>query len=119
NLRHFGRARSLDRHRIPLCYGRQRKVKDAIMLVDILINASPDGDADPAVNCGLSLAKSLNAHATGVVLGVEPIVPVTYFAAAPVELVNKLRGAAEEAANAAAARFTKAANAAGVDSDSF
>ena len=89
------------------------------MLVDILINASPDGDADPAVNSGLSLAKSLNAHATGVVLGVEPIMPVTYFAAAPVELVNKLRGAAEEAANAAAARFTKAANAAGVDSDSF
>jgi nucleotide-binding universal stress UspA family protein len=88
-----------------------------LMLTDILINVPAENDADPAVNCGLALAKTFGAHVTGAVFGIEPTVPVSYFSAVPGEVMMDLRNAAEQAARDGAARFAKAAQAAGVDAE--
>jgi nucleotide-binding universal stress UspA family protein len=87
------------------------------MLTDILITVPAGNDADPAVDCGLALAKSFGAHVTGAVFGIEPTVPVAYFSAVPGEVMEDLRRAAEQDAREGTARFMKAAQNAGVEAE--
>lgn len=87
------------------------------MPTDMLIHVPVENEADPAVNCGLSLAKTFGAHATGVSFGIEPLVASTYFGAVPGEFMIDLRNAAEQAAQEAAGRFLKAAEGIGVEAE--
>jgi nucleotide-binding universal stress UspA family protein len=58
----------------------------------------------------LSVAKKLGASATGVTFALEPIVPPSFFGAAPVDYIVESRAIAEKAATEAAAKFSKLAS---------
>lgn len=89
------------------------------MLTDILINIPLEDRSAPVVACGLSLAKSLKTHVTGVAFGIEPVPPVSYFGAMPVGVLEEVRAMAEKSARDAADGFTRSAQGLGVDADAL
>jgi nucleotide-binding universal stress UspA family protein len=78
------------------------------MLNDILINVPANRENSPAVTSGLVLAKAFGAHATGLAVGFEPVMPVALYTV-PGEILVDLRNDAERAAIDAARQFMKSA----------
>ncbi len=104
-------------------------IKDMLVLLD---NGHSTGDTPaaprPGTNPGvdaigpgptvaLDLASKLGAHVTGVALAVDPIVPGFVVAPLPVEVIEQARLQATAVAETATARFSGAADAAGVKAE--
>ena len=76
---------------------------------------NPDVDAiGPGPTLAVDLARRLEAHATGVALAVDPIVPGFVVAPLPVEVIEQARTLAAEVARTATAKFRAVAERAGV-----
>ncbi|TBW37199.1 universal stress protein [Siculibacillus lacustris] len=71
----------------------------------------------PGPSLALDLAARLGAHATGVALAVDPIVPGFVVAPLPVEVIERARTQAVEAAQSAVTRFAEAARQSGVSAE--
>lgn len=89
-------------------------------LKDILVHL----DADTGTGAGerrqafaISLAAAHDAHLTGLIFALEPTIPPMIMGEVPGSLLESQRERAIEAAQAAAARFTEAANHAGIQSE--
>lgn len=92
-------------------------IKDMLVLVDNG-TAAPAGATPrplgPAPSAALELAARLGAHATGVALAVDPIVPGFVVAPLPVEVIEQARRQAIAVADEAAAAFSAEATRLGV-----
>src|SRR5262245_8799880 len=87
------------------------------MIKDVIVSLSAGGPRDVAADYALSLCAAFEAHATGLAFAYEPVVPGTVFGSLPYELIEGSRSEGRKAADAAVARFDKAARNAGVASE--
>jgi nucleotide-binding universal stress UspA family protein len=79
------------------------------MIKDIVLNLSVDGERDTARDYAISVARTLDAHLTGVAFAYEPIAPGTIFDGVSASIIATQRNAYEEAAKSAARKFDEAA----------
>jgi nucleotide-binding universal stress UspA family protein len=86
------------------------------MIKDILINLSLTQKPDPAADYALSIAIAFQAHVAGIGFAFEPVIPVTVVGISA-ELIDAQRREGKDAAQAAIARFDKAARAASLSTE--
>lgn len=86
------------------------------MVKDILINLSLTQKPDPAADYALSIAIAFQAHVAGIGFAFEPVIPVTVVGISA-ELIDAQRREGKDAAEAAIARFDKAARAANLSAE--
>src|SRR5215471_17090320 len=88
------------------------------MIKDLVVAVAVGGERDVATDYALSVAVTFDAHVSGVAFAYEPAIPGTVLNGAVVDLVDATRRESRNAAKAAAARFDKAGQNAGVSIDS-
>src|SRR5262249_56212182 len=88
------------------------------MIKDVIVSLSGGGPRDVAADYALSLGAPFEMHAEGIAFAYEPVVPGTVFGGLPYDLMEASRAEGRKAAEAAVARFDKAAGNAGVASES-
>ena len=81
---------------------------------DIVVNLSVAEGGSYAGDYAVSVAGALNAHVTGIAFAYDPVVPVASTGYIPPEVIETQQRDSEEAAKAAIARFSAAADRAGV-----
>jgi nucleotide-binding universal stress UspA family protein len=86
------------------------------MIKDILVNLSL-GDRDPAGVYAVSMAEAFGAHVLGVAFAYEAAIPVGAMGGIPQEYIDAQRAESEKSAGQAVARFAKAAQRAGISSE--
>lgn len=88
------------------------------MIKDILVSVPAGATSGGAVNYAISVARTFDAHLTGLAFVYDPIVPGTVFDGVPANIVATYRAQIEKAAKAAVAKFDEAARGAGVSAES-
>ena len=81
---------------------------------DIVVNLSVAEGGSYAGDYAVSVGAALNAHVTGIAFAYDPVVPVASTGYIPPEVIETQQRDSEEAAKAAIARFSAAADRAGV-----
>ena len=84
------------------------------MIKDVIACLSAGGARDVAADYAVSVCAAFDAHVTGIAFAYEPVVPGTAMGGFPYEFIESARTEGRKAAQAAMARFEKAAKAAGV-----
>src|SRR5262245_63605389 len=84
------------------------------MIKDVVVSLSAGGPRDVAADYAVSLGAAFDAHVTGIAFAYEPVVPGTVMGGFPYDFIEATRAESRKAAEAATARFEKAAGAAGV-----
>jgi nucleotide-binding universal stress UspA family protein len=84
---------------------------------DILIHVDADKTMAARTRVAVALARSHDAHLTGVCFAADPVIPATLFGMVPPSLLETQHEAAVERANAAAAAFRSAVTKAGLPGD--
>jgi nucleotide-binding universal stress UspA family protein len=88
------------------------------MIKDVVAGLSAGGPRDVAADYAVSVGAAFEAHVTGIAFAYEPVVPGTAMGGFPYEFIESARTEGRNAAQAAMARFEKAANASGVPCES-
>lgn len=88
------------------------------MLKDVLVDLSAAAKRDAAVDYGISLAETFEAHAAAVAFALEPVIPGTVLGTMPMDFIDAQRAANEQAAAGARGRFDRAAELAGISFES-
>ena len=88
------------------------------MIKDILVNLSIENKPDVAADYAVSVAKTLDAHLSGVAFAYEPILPGTVFDGVSASIVAANRTECKNAAKAAAERFEQSARGAALTAES-
>jgi nucleotide-binding universal stress UspA family protein len=83
------------------------------MIKDIVVNLGL-GEHDPAGDFAISAADAFKAHVLGVAFVYDPVIPGSVMGGIPPEFIESQRRESENTAQAATARFEKAAKRAGV-----
>jgi nucleotide-binding universal stress UspA family protein len=86
------------------------------MIKDIVVNLGL-GAKDPAGNYAISIAEAFSAHVLGVAFAYEPVIPGSVMGGIPPEFIESQRAESDKAAKNAVARFTKAAERAGISAE--
>ena len=87
------------------------------MIKDIILNLSVDNERDSARDYAISVARTLDAHLTGVAFAYEPIAPGAIFDGVPEAIIATQRATYEEAAKKAAQGFDEIARRAAVSAE--
>jgi nucleotide-binding universal stress UspA family protein len=88
------------------------------MIKDVVACLSAAGARDVAADYAVSVCAAFDAHVTGIAFAYEPVVPGTVMGGFPYEFIESARTEGRNAAQAAMARFEKAAKASGVACES-
>src|SRR5215831_11105585 len=88
------------------------------MIKDLVVALAAGSERDVATDYAISVAAAFDAHVTGVAFAYEPAVVGTAIDGIAVDVIEASREESRNAAQAAAARFDKAAKQAGVTFDS-
>jgi nucleotide-binding universal stress UspA family protein len=88
------------------------------MIKDLVVNLAVKGKRDVAADYALSVATTLEAHATGIAFAYEPTPPPTVLGSMPLDFLAAQREESEKIAKAATARFDEAVRRAGVSGES-
>jgi nucleotide-binding universal stress UspA family protein len=88
------------------------------MIKDVLVGLSAAAKRDAAIEFGVSLAETFEAHAAGIAFALEPVIPATVMGTLPADIIDAQRAEHEKIANAARSRFDRAAGLAGLSFES-
>src|SRR5215468_2876894 len=88
------------------------------MIKDLVVAVAVGGERDVATDYALSVAAAFDAHVSGIAFAYEPTIPGTVLDGVVVDLVDASLRQSRNVAKAAAARFDKAGQNAGVSIDS-
>jgi nucleotide-binding universal stress UspA family protein len=88
------------------------------MIKDLIVNLSVDGP-DVAGPFAIAVAEAFGAHAAGVAFSYDVIVPPTIMGGIPASYIDAQRAEADKAASSARATFDRAAQRAGISSESL
>src|SRR5262245_1044587 len=88
------------------------------MIKDVVVSLSAGGSRDVAADYALSLGAAFDAHVTGIAFAFEPVIPGTVVGGFPLDFIEASRAEGRKGAQAATARFEKAARNAGVPFES-
>jgi nucleotide-binding universal stress UspA family protein len=87
------------------------------MIKDILVNLGANSERDPARDYAISVARTFEAHLTGLAFAYEPVIPGTIFDGGVVSVIAACRADNRKAAQAAKEKFESAVKGAGVLGD--
>jgi nucleotide-binding universal stress UspA family protein len=87
------------------------------MIKDILVNLSATSERDAARDYAISVARTFEAHLTGIAFAYEPVIPGTIFDGGMVSVIAACRAENRKAAQSAKDQFETAAKDAGVLAD--
>jgi nucleotide-binding universal stress UspA family protein len=88
------------------------------MIKDVIACLSAGGARDVAADYAVSICAAFDAHVTGIAFAYEPVVPGTAMGGFPYEFIESARTEGRKAAQAAMARFEKAAKGSAVACES-
>jgi nucleotide-binding universal stress UspA family protein len=88
------------------------------MLKDLIVNLTVDADRDAAAEYAVSVAKTFEAHISGIAFAYEPVIPGSIFGGVAAELVQSQRAASEKAASTAISNLEAAARRLGLSAES-
>jgi nucleotide-binding universal stress UspA family protein len=94
------------------------RMREWVMIKDIVVNLSIGVERDAAANYAVSLAIVFKAHLVGVAFVYDPKVSANLIVGIPAELIDAQRAATKHQANDAVARFEALAKQAGVMTES-
>jgi nucleotide-binding universal stress UspA family protein len=87
------------------------------MIKDLVVHLMAGRARQPAAEYAISVAGAFGAHATGVAIAFEPVIPATITGTVPVELIEAQRAENTRAAQDAIDRFTTASQRAGISAE--
>ena len=87
------------------------------MIKDVVVSLSTRGPRDVAAEYAISLGAVFDAHATGIAIAYEPVVPGTAMGGFPSDFIEASRAESRNAADATVARFETSARQAGVPAE--
>jgi nucleotide-binding universal stress UspA family protein len=87
------------------------------MIKDLVVHLMVGRDRQPAADYAISVADAFGAHAAGIAIAFEPVIPATITGTVPVDLIEAQRVETRRAAQDAIDRFEAAAQRAGISAE--
>jgi nucleotide-binding universal stress UspA family protein len=98
--------------------GRKSARNDRHNDKDIIVNLTVDAPGDIAGDYAISVARTFEAHLSGIAFAHEPVVPGSIFGSAAVRLIEKQRAEGERRARTAVSKFDDRSRGAGLSAES-